>query len=101
MRFAIELAVEQADENQTRVFAMAPRGSAIELRPLQDVSGEWSVVSGVVLRLGKPESTTDHSRRTMDIVWRKADGSNATPVGAHPFSRRGAGHSSGAFRMSS
>ena len=30
--------------------------------------------------------------------WRKADGSNATPYGAHPFSGRVAGHSSGTFR---
>ena len=29
--------------------------------------------------------------------WRKADGSNAAPCGALPFSRRVAGHSSGAF----
>ena len=29
--------------------------------------------------------------------WRKADGSNATPRGAHPLSKRVAGHSSGAF----
>ena len=33
--------------------------------------------------------------------WRKADGSNATPCGAHPFSRRGAGHSSGALHSHS
>ena len=32
--------------------------------------------------------------------WRKADGSNAAPCGAHPFSRRVAGHSSGTFRLS-
>ena len=34
------------------------------------------------------------------LCWRKADGSNAAPCGAHPFSRRGAGHSSGAFPVS-
>src|SRR5215471_3911694 len=34
------------------------------------------------------------------LCWRKADGSNATPCGAHPFSRRVAGHSSGTFRTS-
>src|SRR5262249_21346094 len=33
------------------------------------------------------------------LRWRKADGSNATPCGAHPFSRRVAGHSSGTFRF--
>jgi hypothetical protein len=31
--------------------------------------------------------------------WRKADGSNATPCGAHPLSKRVAGHSGGAFHF--
>jgi len=31
-------------------------------------------------------------------VWRRAEGSNPTPRGAHSLSRRVAGHSSGALR---
>src|SRR5262245_59216177 len=32
------------------------------------------------------------------VVWRRAEGSNPTPRGAHSLSRRVAGHSSGALR---
>ena len=100
-----------ADRNRTRVCAVVPLGSAIELRTPE--------LSGVVHRAGlepaKPEGTwfTAKPRCRLSICareldagdpcdrphpcWRKADGSNATPCGAHPFSRRVAGHSSGAF----
>src|SRR6476646_7897404 len=94
-----------ADRNRTRVCAVAPHGSAIELRTRAQDSNLRSqrhlIYSQASLPLeylcvndGAGDSCCPH------LCWRKVDGSNATPCGAHPFSRRVAGHSSETFRTS-
>lgn len=68
------------------------RGQDLHLRPPSYEPGELLLLHPA--SRGPGDSEVARTR-----FWRKADGSNATPCGAHPFSRRVAGHSSGTFRV--
>src|SRR5882724_3700257 len=101
------MAIGAADRNRTRVCAVAPHGSAIELRTRAQ-SGTRTCEARRHLIYSQASLPLEYlcvligagnlaiARTT---CWRKADDSNATPCGARPFSRRGAGHSSGTFRV--
>ena len=99
-----------AEGNRTHVCAVATHGSAIERRTLDRVGAQSRTrTCGARRHLIYSQASLPLEYLCVAIVgrpcnrphpcWRKVDGSNATPCGAHPFSRRVAGHSSGTFRL--
>jgi hypothetical protein len=99
--FPGEFTIGAADGNRTHVCAWALRlVHRAGLEPAE-IEGTWATtrprcrLSICACWLNRAGDLSDRPRS----CWRKADGSNATPCGAHPFSRRGTGHSSGTFRV--
>jgi hypothetical protein len=107
-----------ADGNRTHVCAPATHGSAIELRTLDRVGAQSRTrTCGARRHLIYSQASLpleylcvfvcvclcELARTTLQTpaprCWWKVDGSNATPCGAHPFSRRVAGRSSGTFLL--